>query len=921
MKVDKQGNAYVVGNFGAGSITIDSSTLRNFGPAPTLLAGTTSDCFVAKFRPSGTVEWAFAFGGDKNERIVDIALAPNGTGIFLVGNFESEVLVFSSQAGSPVENVIYGATSRIEFNTFLIRVNPLGKVVWVSQTGDNDVAGMVIDADHDKIYLVGAYPGDPVAVEQSNEVLPNFGSKWSAGLEDDDTDDGTGSGALIRASNAGTTTAIGGGGGLFARNSADIYVDHYSMTTGDLIQGIAFEGDKNDFATDMTLLPSGSALFITGYFYSTRLTLSPVLSLSNEKEAGAGGVLGGGLLGGGGVRALPTGFVVRMDSEFGTVLWGKNLGGVEASPALQVAVDESSQSVFVTGSFLSAGVLALSDGKTAGLLRLSQSTGGIVWARPAPRAAAVAADLMGFVFVAGTYTSPVTWAVGVGLPIPGSNSGDVYLARVKVEDGQVVLTRNFRGGERLAKYGVEAVEIDGGGNVYLGGNYTQGSLGVGGQVLLSPGTNVDGFVGRVLLVSEMSVTMTPGTVLAPLSLPSSSSSSSSVFPSGGIFGDSQKDQTAPAAAAASADAPVSPPDNTPTRSPTMRPTVLPRFRLTWAPTTGSKATITAAGAAPPDTAKAAAAPAATAPATTTTAAVQQSATPAAPPAPAIPTEKMDITLVYAGPASDVNFLQLALYQVLKPHVSSYLSLPAVRIGTGRRRRVLHGRGLAPGEECSNPSSPKIRLRFQVECATEAAAVTVVRLLADISSGKIVLTRGLRTFPTSLICSLSAVETLAVAPPPAAAKEADASTPPPLTPPPLVDKTSDSSSTSHSGLADKEANGGKKKKNTVGVGLAIAFCVLAAVLVAGFVHRKAKKDKEIQAAEEMRDAEWQRTRALERRTEEEARLTGALLVSDVNVSSDETHVGPGSLLAAASPSSYTAVSLEQQEEGRHQEEDG
>jgi len=83
MKVDKQGNAYVVGDFRS---AIDSSTLRKFEPDSALLTGTTSDCFVAKFRPSGTVEWAFAFGGDKNERMVDIALAPNGTGIFLVGN-------------------------------------------------------------------------------------------------------------------------------------------------------------------------------------------------------------------------------------------------------------------------------------------------------------------------------------------------------------------------------------------------------------------------------------------------------------------------------------------------------------------------------------------------------------------------------------------------------------------------------------------------------------------------------------------------------------------------------------------------------------------------------------------------------------------------------------------------------------------
>jgi len=1004
MKVDKEGNAYVVGDFRSASIAIDSSTLRNSGPASASLTGTTSDCFVAKFRPSGTVEWAFAFGGDKNERMVDIVLAPNGTGIFLVGNFESEVLVFSSGAGPPVENVIYGGTSQIEYYTFLIRVSPLGKIQWVSQTGNSDVASMVVDAEHDKIYLVGGYPGDPVSVEQNGEVLPNFGSKWAAGLEDDDTDDGTGSGVLV-ARVAGGDSADGegkGGGGLFGRGTADIYVDHYSMRTGDFIQGIVFEGDKNDFATDMTLLPSGSALFITGYFQSTKLTLSPVLSLSSEKEASTGGLLvGGGLGGGGGGRGgegLPAGFVVRMDSDLGTVLWGKNFGPVEASPPLQVAVDEGSKSVFVTGSFLSAGVLALSDGKTAGLLRLSQSTGGIVWARPLPRAAAVAMDLLGFVFVAGTYSSRVTWSFNVGLPVAGCSSGDVYLARVKAEDGQVVLTRNFRG-ERQAKYGVTAIEVDGGGNVYLGGNYTQGSLGVGGQVLVSPGTSVDGFVGRVLLPSEMSVTMTPGSELAPLSLPSfssstttssssssSSSSTSSSSSSGGIFGDRKHDKAAAAAAAADGDeaeeikitsliaggatppaptttsssssssssssassssttttkraptrAPtVSPPpasassessssppppkavstprpstapDNRPTKAPTMRPTALPCFRLTWAPTADlpAKATVTTAGAAtPPETAKAAAAPAAT------VTAIEQSATtsiaattPTAPRAPFIPTKNMDISLVYAGPASDITSLQVGLYQVLKPHISSYLSLPAVKLGTGRRRRILHGRQRASGEECSDPSSPKILQRFGIECDTEAAAVTVVRLLEDILSGKIVLRTGVRTIATSLVCSLTATETVIVK----SVKEADA----PLPPSP-VSITSDSSSASLSALAEEEAKGGKKKV-TVGVGFAIAFSVLAALaLLAGFGYRKAKKERAIREAEEMRDAEWQRRRVVDRRGEEEAKF-----VPEPNGSGGETQVSPelvSTAAASASSASHTAVSMEQQEEGRH-----
>jgi predicted outer membrane lipoprotein len=190
-------------------------------------------------------------------------------------------------------------------------------------------------------------------------------------------------------------------------------------------------------------------------------------------------------------------------------------------------------------------------------------------------------------------------------------------------------------------------------------------------------------------------------------------------------------------------------------------------------------------------------------------------------------------------------------------------------------------------------------------------VTVVKLLSDVLSGKIELKAGIRTFSTSLICSLTAVETVAVAPPPVATKEADAPTPPPVT------LTSDSSSASLSAFAEEEAKAGGKKKSTVGVGLAIAFGVLAALaLVGGFVRRKNKKDKEIQAAEEMRDAEWDRQRALERKREEEARF-----MSDVNVSGGETQVSIGPVSTVSPPSSYTAVSLEQQEEGRQQEEDG
>eukprot|EP00624_Nannochloropsis_granulata_P002424 evm.model.NODE_22198_length_15744_cov_37.422829.1 len=958
MKVDDKGNTYVVGDFGSDSITIDSTFLHNFGPASKLLGGgTTSDCFVAKFRPAGTVEWAFAFGGDRNEYIRDIALAPNDDGIFLVGNFESEVLLFSSEVGPPVENIIYGARSQIELNTFIIRVSPLGKIQWVSQTGDGDVASMALDTRHGLIYLVGGYPGFPISVDKNNE-LPNYGSKWSAGLEDDDGDDGKGGWALFDTSSE--DEGDSGGLDLFSKNKADIYVDHYSMATGDLIEGVVFEGDKDNFATDMALFPQASALFITGYFYSARLKVNPVFSLSNDGDADSGKLLGGGRR-----RTLPAGYVLRMDSEFGNVLWGKNLGEVDASPALQIAVDDSSDSVFVTGAFWSSGVLAMSDRKTAGLLRLSQSTGGIVWAKPLPRASAVATDLMGFVYVAGTYTRPLTLSAGVGLPIPGSNDGDVYLARAKVEDGQVVLTRSFKG-ERRGTYGVSAMDADKKGNVYLSGNYTKGSLEVGGQVLLSPGKDVDGFVGRVLVASEMSEAMTAGAVLAPSSVQSSWTSPPSpavdikdaaVTPPGAGTSPAAGTSTAvvdPPAADNDDEAEVvnitslndrsdSPPDASttihspslappsdskssmqmaptgtprptpapnkrPTKSPTIRPTAPPRFRLTWAPTVGILGN--AVGAAPPNTAKAAAAPAATAPTAAAMAAVEQQS---AASTPTLPTEKMEVSFVYAGPVSDVRYLQIALYQVLKPEVSSYLSLPVVKLDTGRRRRILHGRLLAPGEECSDSSFPKILLRLHIECVTEAAVVAVGKLLSEVLSGKIILKVGDRTFLTSLICSLTAVESVAVAvtPPPAAGKAANTSS----SPPPLITTASVSSSLSASTEEEtKTAKEGKKMKN-VGIGLGITFFVLVAVvLVAGFAYRKAKRDEQTNAEDEIRDAEWREAWRFEREREEieETSLTNTNVVTN-----DETPFRLAPLSPSpASSSSYTPVSLEQQEEGQH-----
>jgi hypothetical protein len=93
VSVDASGNIYVTGSFGAAG-----AGAATFGPITVSSVAKSSDVFVAKYAPDGTVLWVVTGGGDGVDGGQCIAVDGNGD-VLVAGSFGSKVALFG---GHPV---------------------------------------------------------------------------------------------------------------------------------------------------------------------------------------------------------------------------------------------------------------------------------------------------------------------------------------------------------------------------------------------------------------------------------------------------------------------------------------------------------------------------------------------------------------------------------------------------------------------------------------------------------------------------------------------------------------------------------------------------------------------------------------------------------------------------------------------------
>ncbi len=141
---DAAGNIYITSSFSEPSAAFGSYTLTNADPS-----GSTYDMFVAKYDPSGVLQWATAIGGTKQDYATDIAVAATGE-VYISGTFYSPAItVGSSVIGCPYFNS----------KGCIVELSATGTPLWAQDCGDSK-GTYAIGVEADKfggIYFTGGF--------------------------------------------------------------------------------------------------------------------------------------------------------------------------------------------------------------------------------------------------------------------------------------------------------------------------------------------------------------------------------------------------------------------------------------------------------------------------------------------------------------------------------------------------------------------------------------------------------------------------------------------------------------------------------------------------------------------------------------------------------------------------------------------
>jgi len=153
--LDDKGNSYATGNF-SGTVTFGGYSLNSIG---------STDVFVVKINPSGTVLWAKRMGGNGNDFGEDIAVDKNGFS-YIIGRYNGPSASFDS----------FTLPNNGFSDVFIQKLDQEGNVIWVKGINGSyiELAGGIKVDDQGYVYTTGSFNG-----------TVNFGSITLYGLNQD----------------------------------------------------------------------------------------------------------------------------------------------------------------------------------------------------------------------------------------------------------------------------------------------------------------------------------------------------------------------------------------------------------------------------------------------------------------------------------------------------------------------------------------------------------------------------------------------------------------------------------------------------------------------------------------------------------------------------------------------------------------
>ena len=424
--VDSNGNTYVTGHYGSGTITFGSFTLTNSG---------LFDIYVVKYDTNGDVVWAKSAGGTGYDYGVGIAVDASGN-CFVTGNFESGYLTFGSSTLTNPNPNLYG-------DMFILKYDSLGNALWAkSAAGTFREYGIDIDVDaNGNSYVTGYFMGPSVTfgsttltnADQTFYTDEMFIVKYDA------------SGNVVWAK-SGRGNSFDEGRGIVVDAAGNSYVTGWFANPGVLF-GSVYLADTSGYTVFVVKYDTdGGVVWAkkaggTGIDYGQDIALDSVGNiLVTGDSAGDPWTFGTSTL----TNAAPAYsdmFILKFDSS-GNPVWGKRVGGDYGDKGTGIAVDSSGNS-YVTGYWGSTSISFGSttfSGNTLGNYRMFivkyNASGGVVWAKSpgtaltgVEREMSIGTDSNGYCYAAGSFDSNTLTLGSTVLSNPNGDS-NTFLAKL-----------------------------------------------------------------------------------------------------------------------------------------------------------------------------------------------------------------------------------------------------------------------------------------------------------------------------------------------------------------------------------------------------------------------------------------------------------------------------------------------------------
>lgn len=335
IETDAAGNVYIGGGTTSLDNMVTSGAFQEIygGASGTVAMG---DAFIAKFDEAGNCLWATYYGGELEDRGIDLALDEVTSHLYLAGATKSTAGI-ATPTGHQAQ---HGG----DLDAFIAKFDLSGERVWASYYGGSDAEGLVygigVCSDpNGNVFLVGETSStDNIATPGAYQLTKNSGRdafvakfdssgtrQWGTYLGGEGHDDGMkissdANGNAYIVGNTSSTQNIATPGSQQSEYSGDTDGFVFKLDGAGTMQWSTYIGSTGfESMNAMTTEPSGT-IYITG----TTTSINNLSTTGSFQTAYGGG---------------PTdGFFAKYDAD-GQLAWASYLGGADIDEAQSVVVD------------------------------------------------------------------------------------------------------------------------------------------------------------------------------------------------------------------------------------------------------------------------------------------------------------------------------------------------------------------------------------------------------------------------------------------------------------------------------------------------------------------------------------------------------------------------------------------------------